>query len=106
MYKTVLTIGLFDKDTESQIISTNEAKTIISKTLIDDADLFAFTMIDCQGVYKMNSSGNIVSEPSIRIEIVTDNELNTINLIIAYLKIRLNQESIMLESSEANVNFI
>ena len=60
MFKYQLTIGLFDKDTEKQKIKTEEAKNIIANTLIDKFNLFAFTMIECSGVYKMASTNQII----------------------------------------------
>ena len=51
MQKNILTIGLNDKDTQNQIINTPEAKQIISETLINKYGVFAFTMIECAGVY-------------------------------------------------------
>lgn len=79
MIKNILTIGLFDKNTEQQEIETNQAKNIIANILINDFDIFAFTMMDCNGVYKMASTNNIVYEPSIRVEIATDNEITPRN---------------------------
>ena len=105
MTETKLTIGLVDKDTEKQEISTETGKKIIAECLINKFDIFAFTMYECNGVYKMASTGNIVYEPSIRVEIVTEKPLENINDIITYLKVRLNQESIMLETSEKDIIF-
>ena len=108
MHEYTLTIGLFDKDTEKQEISTEAAKRIISEMLLNKYDIFAFTMIDCNGVYKMNSTGRIVSEPSIRIEIATDEAMpDTVNAIIDELKNRehLNQESIMMKHSIEKISF-
>lgn len=105
MKKNLLTIGLFDKDAEIQKISTSEAKEKIAEILIEKFDIFAFTMIECSGVYKMASTGRIVFEPSIRVEIATDDELRTIDSIITELKRELNQESIMHEVSEENIYF-
>ena len=122
MYKYQLTIGLNDKNTEKQEIKTADAKSIISNVLINNYDIFAFTMIDCYGVYKMNSTGAIIQEASIRIEIASDDDLNAIypaeniqnangdkltvlNAMINELKYILNQESIMIETSESEINF-
>lgn len=107
MYKYTLTIGLFDKDTEKQETPTAAAKSIIDNILINDFELYAFTIWECNGVYKMSSTGAIVHEPSLRLEIATDeNEGNKIHRIAEALKLALNQESIMLECCEANINFI
>lgn len=108
MYEHFLTVGLFDKGTERQITKTDEAKDFIAETLINDFDIYAFTMIDATGVYKMQSTGAIVKEPSIRIEIAADEMLNreTIYKIIEVLKDELNQESIMYKMAESDVDFI
>lgn len=105
MLKTTITIGLFDKDTEAQEITTENAQNIIAKTLIDDFDIFAFTMWECAGVYKMDSTGNIVREPSIRIEIATDEAIPRFDEMLEALKKALNQETIMTERGMRNINF-
>ena len=99
MVKFQLTIGLFDKDTEKQEIKTKAAKSMIADTLLNRFHVFAFSMLDCEGVYKMNSTGNIIREPSIRIEIVID-ESGDIDIpdMVDYLKMQFNQESIMVET--------
>ena len=99
MVKFQLTIGLFDKDTEKQEIRTKAAKSMIADTLLNRFHVFAFTMLEAEGVYKMNSSGHIVNEPSIRIEIVTD-ESGDLNMadMVEYLKVQFNQKSIMVET--------
>ena len=99
MIKFQLTIGLFDKDTEKQRISSRKAQDTLSDILLNRFHIFAFTMMECAGVYKMASSGNIIREPSIRIEIVTD-ESGDITMVdmVEYIKHELNQESIMVET--------
>ena len=72
MFEHVLTVGLFDKNSERQEILTETAKDFIAETLINKYNVFAFTMIDCNGVYKMQTTGAIVREPSIRIEIAAE----------------------------------
>ena len=104
MYKNQLTIGLFDKDTEQQEITTPEAKNLIAEILIEKFGVFAFTMIECSGVYRMASTSRIVFEPSIRVEIASDDEIAADD-IIAELKEVLNQESIMHEISSENIYF-
>ena len=54
----------------------------------------------------MASTNNIVCEPSIRVEIATDNEITPeIDGIIEALKTALNQESIMHEHATAEIYF-
>lgn len=105
MKKYLMTIGLFDKETEKQEIETDAARDIIAYLLIDEFNIFAFTMFDCYGVYKMASTGAIIREPSIRVEIATDDELKT-GAIIEQIKKALNQESVMLETEVKNIEFI
>lgn len=105
MHKSVFTVGLFDKDTEHQEISVSDAKIRVSEILIEKFGVFAFTMIECSGVYRMASTDRIVFEPSIRVEIVTDEELTSADAIIQELKAALNQESIMHEISTADIYF-
>lgn len=106
MTKTVLTIGMFDKDTESQLHSAEDIKSVIAYVLINKFDVFAFTLIDCNGYYRMTSTGNIISEPSVRVEMATDEPMENLKAIVVELKNRLNQESIMVEVSTANIEFI
>ena len=105
MKKYTFTIGLFDATTEKQEINTSDARDIIALTLIDIFNIFAFTCWDCAGVYRMESTGRIVREPSIRVEIAADAEIPAAE-IIAELKSKLNQEAIMLEIADANISFI
>ena len=60
MFKITLTIGLNDKDQEIQIIPTESAENTLAEILIENHGIYAFTMINCKGVYKMSSSGNII----------------------------------------------
>lgn len=61
-------------------------------------------MIECSGVYRMESTGRIVREPSIRIEIASDEEIPAAE-IIENIKKALNQETVMLEISESNISY-
>ena len=106
MHKTVFTVGLNDKEEERQLISTETAKDIISEILIGDFKIFAFTMWECLGVYRMTSTGNIVKENSLRIEIATDKKLKATKKIIKSLKENLNQETIMVNKTVEKINFI
>lgn len=109
MHEYTLTIGLFDKNTEKQEISTEAAKRIVSDVLINGHDIFAFTMIDAAGVYRMQSTGAIVREPSIRLEIATEEAIdNKIRAIVNTLKdaAHLNQESIMVKHTTAPITFM
>ena len=108
MYENYLTVGLYDRRTKKQEISTEDAKNLITNILINHFNIYAFTMIDCYGVYKMQGTSIIVREPSIRIEIASEKNIeNDIKKIIKVLKHKrmLNQESIMYKTMISNINF-
>lgn len=108
MHEYILTIGLNDRVTEKQEISSEAAKRMISEILINKYGVFAFTMFDCYGVYKMSSTGRIVQEPSIRVEIATAEPMQNIDEIIRVIKDseHLNQESIMKKHTISNIQFV
>lgn len=107
MHEYMLTVGLFDKDTKKQMVETNAAKEALDNILIKKYGMFAYTMMDCQGVYTMDSDGSLVHEPSIRIELVVDECINdTIRAIVNDIKTELNQESVMVKHTEADIDFI
>ena len=108
MYEYQLTIGLFDKDNAKQKISTAAAENMISDLLLNQFKIYAFTMINCFGVYKM-ADGRIVKEPSIRLEIASDEDISSIiNSFINTIKspAYLNQECIMFKKQKSNIDFI
>lgn len=107
MFEHFLTVGLFDKETEKQEIKTETAKEFLGNVLIEKFGVYAFTMIECDGVYKMGSTGAIVKEPSIRIEIAAEAALTreTVYRIIKELKEGLNQESIMYKVVVSEIEF-
>ena len=102
MEKHILTVGLFDKDTKAQEITTLDAYKVI--TNIFTAEGLCATILECQGVYKHND-GTVVVEPSLRIESAgcTSQEIKPCILAI---KAALNQESIMYEFTESMIDFI
>lgn len=107
MYEYQLTIGLFDKDTAAQEVAASAAKNMIADLLLNRFGIYAFTMIECSGVYKM-ADGRIVSEPSLRLEIAADDCIDQkVDAFIAIIKDadHLNQESIMIKRSISDINF-
>jgi hypothetical protein len=105
MKKYTFTIGLFDKNTEQMEMTPAEAREWLEMVLIDTFEIYAFTMYDCFGVYRMQSTGDIVREPSIRVEIASENAIPA-ETIIEGIKDVLNQETVMLEIADANISFI
>jgi len=106
MTKTTLTIGLNSQTTEKQEITTGEAKGLISELLIEGYGFGGLTLTECEGVYRMNSTGDLIYEKSLKIELVTDEDIENINIIIKELKYLLDQESIMLEVEHKEVTFL
>lgn len=106
MTKTTMTIGLNSQTTERQEVSTNEAKNLVSELLIDGYGFGGLTLTECEGCYKMNSTGNVIFEKSLKIELITDENIDNINVIIKELKYLLDQESIMVEVEHKRIAFL
>lgn len=105
MKKYSLTMGLNDKDSKRQEISTPEAKKRLNKILLDHFGIYAYTVTECEGCY-MHSNGEIVNEKSLNIIIVSDTSIDRkIYMIVRTLKRLYNQESIMVEIANVNVTF-
>ena len=102
MTKHVLTVGLFDKDSKRQEITTVDAFKII--TNIFTSKSLCATILECQGIYK-HDDGTVIVEPSLRIE-SADCTREQIKPCIDMVKAALNQESVMYEMIESNIEFI
>ena len=98
MKKYTLSIGLNDKDSKIQKISTIEAYKMVENILMNNT-IEGFTIYEAKGVYK-HENGEIVKENTLRVEIYDfDNTLATkIIASIHTIKSVLNQESVALES--------
>ncbi len=86
MNKLVLYIGLLDKDSKVQIISTEEAKMIVADCVGD------CTISEAQGRYT-HTNGEKVTEPTLIVEMLFKDKAE-LKSDVAYLKKALNQESI------------
>ena len=94
--KYTLYIGLNDKDTKKQEISTIEAYKLVAREacgLVDGATIFEAT-----GYYR-HEDGTIVIEQSLRCEVFTDDRKAVLDLIDV-LKRLLNQEAIIMQSEQ------
>ena len=91
--KFTLYLGLNDKDTKVQMISTLEAYKVVSNILAKDFD--GGTIFEAQGIYK-HDDGTIVIEKTLRIEILFA-ELPQIKILVELLKKMFNQESIAVQ---------
>lgn len=100
--KIILFLGLFDKDSKAQEISTLDAFKIASNLL---TDIVGFgTITEAVGVYT-HDDGTIVNEPTLRIE-VSDIELEPMKRLAIALKQAFNQESVAFEVVHSDFNFI
>lgn len=99
--KTMLAVGLFDKDTKKQEIPTEEAFNIVNKCLIECVE--GATVYLGNGIYK-HIDKTLVCEPNI-IVLLYDVDKKTINNIINKLCKLLNQECIMQETSVCSLSF-
>jgi hypothetical protein len=91
--KFTLYLGLNDKDTKRQEISTLEAYKIVSNILAKDFG--GGTIFEAQGIYK-HDNGKIVFEKTLRIEILFA-ELPQIKILVELLKKMFNQECIAVQ---------
>lgn len=98
MKKFTLYLGLNDKDTKTQQISTLEAYKVVTNILANDFD--GGTIFEAQGIYK-HEDGTIVVETTLRIEILFA-ELPQIKELVATLKKIFNQESIAVQEEVIN----
>lgn len=99
--KTMLAVGLFDKDTKRQEIPTEEAFNIVNKCLMENVE--GATCYLGNGIYK-HIDKTLVCEPNI-IVLLYDVDKKTINNIINKLCKLLNQECIMQETSVCSLSF-
>lgn len=93
MEKFTLYLGLNDKDTKAQKIATLEAYKIVSNLIA--ADFGGGTIYEARGIYK-HDDGTIITETTLRIEILFATRAQVLDLI-ATLKKLFNQESIALQ---------
>lgn len=93
MKKFTLYVGLNDKDSKKQEISTEDALTFTHYMLMNHCD--GATISTAKGIYK-HDNGDIVTENTIRIELLfIDDE--TVKRIVEKLKNHFNQESVAVQ---------
>lgn len=111
MIKKTFFIGLNDKNTLKQEISTAQAIKKIKQVLFFNGFQYC-TIANCQGVYVMNSTGESTQENTIQV-IIIESLLNhfkhkkQVKNLINDLKQVLNQESILLltQYTKSNLKF-
>ena len=104
MTRYTLTIGLFDKDTKRQKISTDIAIRIVSDLVVNVIGYG--TIHNGNGIYTHNN-GSIVIEPSIVFFVDGEKDLkDKVKTLAWQIKKALNQESVMLEETVVKMEFI
>lgn len=104
MTRYTLTIGLFDKDTKRQKISSDLALKIVSDLVVQTVGYG--TVYTGNGIYT-HVNGSIVIEPSIVFFVDGENDLkNKVKTLAWNIKKALNQESVMLEETAVKMEFI
>ena len=93
MEKYTLYVGLNDKDTKTQLISTLEAYKICNNILLHYTD--GATIFEANGLYK-HEDGTFVLEKTLRIEWLFATKA-IIDKIVTDLKVAFNQESIAVQ---------
>ena len=96
MNKLIISIGLMDKDSKTQLINNDVAMQKVNDCFLSSLD--AFTVYFAKGVYT-HENGQQIQENTIRVEVVTfnDNDYNNTIESIKEVKKALNQETILLE---------
>ena len=104
MTRYTLTIGLFDKDTKRQKISSDMALKIVSDLVVQTVGYG--TIHNGNGIYT-HINGQIVFEPSVIYFVDGEKEEESkIKSLAWMIKKALNQESVMLEESAVKMEFI
>ena len=96
--KFTLYLGLNDKDTKTQQITTVEAYKIVSNLI--SADFDGGTIFEAKGIYK-HEDGQIVTETTLRIELLFAEKMQVKNLCDTLKKL-FNQESIAVQEEIIN----
>jgi gamma-glutamylcysteine synthetase len=102
MTKHTLYIGLYDKESKRQEITTIDAFKVVANIFKNTTG--GATITEAVGVYT-HDDGDIVIEPSLRCEIFGA-DLESVHAAISQIKTALNQKSIALEETEVNSKFI
>ncbi|MDY6153578.1 MAG: hypothetical protein SPI06_09195 [Terrisporobacter sp.] len=104
MTRYTLTIGLFDKDTKRQKISSDIALKIVSDLVVQTVGYG--TIHNGNGIYT-HTNDQIVCEPSIIYFVDGEEEEESkIKNLAWMIKKALNQESVMLEETAVKMEFI
>lgn len=108
MKEYTLYVGLNDKDTKAQKISTIEAYKMVENTLLNN-EVEGATIYEGRGIYK-HENGIKVRETTLIIKIIMfdeeteDQYIDNLKRVVSILKTTLNQESIAVQVKDINSN--
>ena len=104
MTRYTLTIGLFDKDTKRQKISSDMALKIVSDLVVQTVGYG--TIYNGNGIYT-HINGSIVVEPSLVYFVDGEKDLkDKVKTLAWQIKKALNHARVMLEDTAAKMEFI
>lgn len=103
MKKITLYIGLNDKDKKYQIIDSMEAQKIVLNFLLANG-IDGATIYSAIGIYR-HDNGAIITENTLRVELFGVDKESVIPAVLG-IKTALNQESIILNETSENSDFI
>ena len=101
MKKITMIVGLFDKDTKRQEVTTIDAYKIMENVFSEYTG--GATIFEGRGVYT-HDNGKIVVEPSMICYVYTESVANA-KAAADVIKTVLNQESVAIEVTEVNTEF-
>lgn len=101
MTKTTICIGLLDKDTKKQEITTLDSFKIIANIFAETTG--GATITEGTGVYT-HHDGSVVIEPTL-ICVVYGSDQKQIEKACEMVKLALNQETVAIEVTESNSRF-
>lgn len=102
MIKTTMCVGLLDKDTKAQEITTIDAFKIVSNIFASTTG--GATITEGMGVYT-HDNGEVVIEKTLVCVIYGDNNSIEIEQAATMIKMALNQEAVTIETCESNSRF-
>ena len=102
MRKDTMFVGLLDKYTKTQQITTVDAYKVVANIFVKTTG--GATITEGIGVYT-HENGETVIEPSL-VCMVYGADDDTITQAAEAIKVALNQESVIVETSESNSKFI
>ena len=101
--KIKLSVGLFDKDTKKQEVDTYTAVDLIEKAVMATG-VGGLSVYTGNGVY-LHDDGTLVKEPSVFVE-VYGWKLDSMKTAVQFIKRELKQESISVEITQCQVEFM